>query len=281
MGENYQDKAGSRLIVTENKLWLPPLSPKDQKKLKRLQNSRKKPLSKWTGFAGKTLWDWMQLLIIPLVLAGGAIWFNSSQHETDMQIAAAQQQEEVLVTYQKDISDLLLTYKLRTSKEGEEVREVARTRTLIALRQLDPDRKGLLIQFLYEAHLIDIKSPIISLSHADISGANLSGIRLSTVRLSHEDRQVITQDVFSLSHADLSEANLSEANLSFSTLNGVNLQDTILIGADLTGANLFLADLTGADLTGADLTGATVTNEQLKKAASLQGATIPDGSIHP
>ncbi len=41
------------------------------------------------------------------------------------------------------------------------------------------------------------------------------------------------------------------------------------------------ADLRGAHLTNANLKGTQVTNEQLAQAFSLQGATMPDGSIHP
>jgi uncharacterized protein YjbI with pentapeptide repeats len=45
------------------------------------------------------------------------------------------------------------------------------------------------------------------------------------------------------------------------------LRDTTLSDALLGGANL----------SGADLTNATVTQEQLDKAESLKGATMPDG----
>ena len=38
----------------------------------------------WTGFngnskSGKTLWDWLQLLIIPVILAIGGFWLNQLQ----------------------------------------------------------------------------------------------------------------------------------------------------------------------------------------------------------
>ena len=41
------------------------------------------------------------------------------------------------------------------------------------------------------------------------------------------------------------------------------------------------ANLVGAMLEDAKLLGANVTTEQLDKAKSLKGATMPDGSIHP
>src|SRR5438105_15868192 len=63
----------------------------------------------WTGFngnnkSGKTLWDWLQLLIIPFVLAVGGLWFSqiqkdreqraSEQHaQTEREIAQDNQQE--------------------------------------------------------------------------------------------------------------------------------------------------------------------------------------------
>ncbi len=116
-------------MATENPLWLPPLSPKDQEKLNHDQHNQRKAIIKETGFSGKTLWDWLQLLIIPLMLAGGGFWFSlqqsdisaqasNRQHDSDqkiavanrqndMQIALDQQRETTLKTYLDDMSDLL------------------------------------------------------------------------------------------------------------------------------------------------------------------------------
>lgn len=48
----------------------------------------------WTGFGDKTAWDWMQLLIVPVVLAVGALLFNLSlnarQLDTEERRAEAQ-----------------------------------------------------------------------------------------------------------------------------------------------------------------------------------------------
>ena len=40
---------------------------------------------------GKTAWDWLQLLIIPLVLGAGAIWFNMKQSQTSLHESQDQQ----------------------------------------------------------------------------------------------------------------------------------------------------------------------------------------------
>src|SRR5690554_4001579 len=46
-----------------------------------------------TGFEPKTLWDWMDLLLVPLVLAIGGWWLNKSQQRTEREEAAKNRQE--------------------------------------------------------------------------------------------------------------------------------------------------------------------------------------------
>ena len=143
----------------------------------------------WTGFGEYTLtngevvgekkfWDWMELLIIPLFLAGGAFFLNRSERMTERQIADERrkedrkqadnraelerglakdrQQEAALQAYIDKMENLLLVNKLRTTQEVE-VQDIARTRTLTVLRGLDGVRKGQVINFLYEAELIEKK----------------------------------------------------------------------------------------------------------------------------
>jgi hypothetical protein len=145
-------------MLPEDKLWLPPLSPRDQKRLSYLR--RKK--WKWSGFSKKTLWDWLLLLgvlAIPLVLALGTLWFNAQQRQmsdalmknqhdtalamsqqqrdTALAIAEDQQREATLNTYLDRMSELLLNQHLHDPR----VRELARARTVTALRSLDPFRE--------------------------------------------------------------------------------------------------------------------------------------------
>jgi hypothetical protein len=50
------------------------------------------PLS-WTGFRGNTLWDWLELVLLPLVVATASLWPSVSQferrHFTALAVAAA------------------------------------------------------------------------------------------------------------------------------------------------------------------------------------------------
>jgi len=253
----------------------------------------------WTGFGeytlpngdfvlGKKLWDWMELLIIPLVLAIGAFALNRSERAIERQaaedrvnlereIATDRQQEAALQSYLDRMADLLLKEKLRTS-ENEEVRDVARTRTLTVLRALDANRKGLVIQFLNEAKLIKGPEPIIVLKDVDLRGANLHGAYLRGAYLEGANLEDAE-----MHHAYLSEALLQNANLMGANLQGANLSNAIMHHSNLQGANLKSANLFGTVFDGANLEGANLQGTiQMEKAflheTNLKGATMPDGT---
>jgi len=113
---------------------------------------------------GKALREWLNvsgIILIPLMLGIFTINSNIQQNnialgnrKADIQRQEDQQKENILDTYIHDMSDLIFTKGLRISKPGDEVRVTARAETLITLRQLDGARKGIAMQFLYEAELI-------------------------------------------------------------------------------------------------------------------------------
>ena len=289
----------------------------------------------WAGFngkikSGKTLWDWMQLLFIPVVLAVAGFWFNHRERKeaelrsenerkaaelrakTESDIAEDNQREAALQEYIDKMSELLLHEKLRESKPEDEVRTIARVLTLTVVRRCDAERKGSVLLFLHEAGLIDTLKGIIDLDGAFLWEANLSSATLSFANLSKANLSGANLSGAFVWEANLKEANLSKANLSGAilggtnlsraNLGGANLREAFLNGTNLSGANLSGADLKGADLkvseddlssempdanlseanlSRANLFGAKVATEQLDKAKSLKGATMPDGSIHP
>src|SRR5215216_7111873 len=98
---------------------------------------------------GITLWDWIKLLVVPAVLAGGGLWFNQQQRAREQQIADARAQDEALQSYLDGMS-LLLTDKerpLHRARPGDSLSEVARARTLTVLPSLDGARKGSVVRF--------------------------------------------------------------------------------------------------------------------------------------
>jgi uncharacterized protein YjbI with pentapeptide repeats len=125
------------------------------------------------------------------------------------------------------------------------------------------------------------------LSSADLSSADLSDAHLRNTTLIETNLSSAALGRADLSNADLSNAHLKSVLLYKANLNGANLSYTDLSAANLTGADLNSASLGGADLSQADLSQADLrgvqdlTQEQLAKAKSLIGATMPDGSKHP
>lgn len=251
-----------------------------------------------TGFETKTLWDWMELLIVPSVLAGGAFFLNRSERNTEREIANERQQDLALQTYIDRMSELLLKEKLRTTRKTE-VHNVARTRTLSIMRLLDTKRNNIVVQFLREAELItDNKSIFIEASMQEmnlgylnlhftkIQGAQLGNADLHGVQL--EDADLQDANLFHvnfqnarLSGANLQDTNLQSANLQSANLSGANLQGAFLADANLQGAQLRRAKLQGAYLNNANLQGVkNLTEEQLASVKSLRGATMPDGTRH-
>ncbi len=234
-----------------------------------------------TGLQGKTLWDWLQVILIPLVLTASTLTFMQQQNS----LADEQFKSQVLQNYTSLIQDLILHEGLLQSKPGDNVRTIARTQTDLAFRQLDKDRKINLLLFISQLNLTDSSNPFINLAEVhfgdtDLSGANLSSSKLGRVKLGRAKLREAK-----LNRADLSGTDLSYTNLSMTKLNEANLSGANLSGSDLVGVSFgevsLLADLSRADLSRVNLARTSITNEQLKQAKSLQGATMPDGSKHP
>ena len=219
---------------------------------------------------GKTLWDWMALLIIPIVLAFGAIWFSWQEKKAERQIASDQSRETALQAYLDTMTELLLDKGLRESDLDDEIRSVARARTLTVLRKLDGERKGILLRFLHESGLISDKAGnVVALHEADLNGADLSLFaKLEGANLSKAD----------LHDADMVSANLSGANLSEAILSSADLTGVVLIEARLTHAYLNSTRLVGADLSKADLKWARLHKAKLV-LADLRGANLNDADL--
>jgi hypothetical protein len=147
----------------------------------------------WTGivvhddFPKRTLWDWLQLLIIPAVLAGGGIWFNRRQQARTQESEDRRSQDGALQAYFDYMSQLLgdKDRPLHRARRGDTLSAVARARTLIVLSRLDGARKGSVVQFLHESGLITRKHVVVDLTDADLRKADLRKADLVGTLLGH------------------------------------------------------------------------------------------------
>jgi hypothetical protein len=202
------------------------------------------------GWQDKQAWDWLDILVFPVVLAVGAVWYQRTEAKRDRQRQQVQQErdrlhaeeqrrrEELVVeknlqaaaleAYLDQMSNLLVEKELRNSPADSDLRALAQARTLTILLRLEPARKRHPLKLVAQMHLIDKENPTIKLPHADLNDANLKEVTLINV---------------DLTDVDLRDADLTDANL----------RGTVLADADLRGANLRGADLIGANLKDADL----------------------------
>ena len=253
---------------------------------------------------GKTLWDWLSLLIIPIFLAigGWLIKITDQNREQriianrktmELELAHDKQLQTTLETYLNEMSALLLNKDLGTTDETLAVQRVSRTRTLLVLQVLDGNRKGQVMRFLSESNLLvnkwlslpesgdDRSLQSVDLDSADITEADLAGVNLDRVQLNN---------------ADLSDAQLSGAYLRGAKLNRTRLQRSVfhnarlenadlraarLIGADLRWANLVRVKLDGAKLQGADLRWADLADVSWNQAEYDDSTQWPKGFSIP
>jgi uncharacterized protein YjbI with pentapeptide repeats len=234
------------------------------------------------GYAyGITLWDWLQLLVVPAVLAGGGLWFNWVQKKHEQTLATQRTQDDALQSYLEHMGELLVDEKLRNSKEDDEARTLARARTLTVLARLDPKGKRSVLQFLYESKLISKEQTVVKLCGDDLR----SGAVLRLAVLSHDDPSLGGADLSGadLRNAVLKGANLSGVNLIDANLVGANLIGTDLSGANLRGANFSDANMIGVNLYGADMIGANLCGAYMNGAelscADLRRANLYDTNL--
>jgi uncharacterized protein YjbI with pentapeptide repeats len=251
------------------------------------ENAARKP---WTvkEFGGKPLWDWLQLLIVPLVIAAIGFWFTASQNNRQQEIenqraqqaqniedkrakaerALAKQsaQDEALQAYLDQMSSLMLEKNLPESERSDAVYTLAQARTATVMTRLDSGRNKTVLGFLWNAGLVGENSnnsageSVNLFRNIDLRGADLQGRSLREASL----RGAI------LDHADLRGAILDHADLRGAYLGSTKLSDAIMSHADLSNATLFGADLKGAHLNDADLSGARLTSSaSLAKFSSM------------
>ena len=223
----------------------------------------------WTGFAaltkangevvpGKTLWDWLDLLIVPLILAIAAFALDGSRKRSEQRTESDRQRQQILDDYFDFITDVLITPGVGKNEDapgaqvihGSMARSVARSRTLSALRQLDGGRKAALIQFIYEAGLIG-KSPALNLNGADLTDADFDEATLVGCELRGARFRRASFRNASLMDSDFSGSDFRQADLTGARFTHARLEQAVFRDANLTRADLSFADMNQADTRGA------------------------------
>lgn len=314
----------------ENELWVPSVAPKEQKETKPSRKNKVKDAARppgrklrlnfkpaylasrglvgrvyrGMGFQGKTVWDWLPLLLLLMVVV--SIFLSVSrfitpqsvqqdrlvQRITDQQEHSTQeeilQQQSMMQQIATPEASVIAQIGGLVDQEHEQslASYLDRISALLVSRSapLLQSRPGSLERTLAQARTTDIlnsfssdaprKAIVLQFLHdVGLIQVNTGAIKGPIVSLATANLAGLT-----VTQANLDAANLDGANLSNATFTNVILTSSSLRGAILTKAKFTGADLTGADLSGANLEGADLTGAILK-GANLGGADIKGAKL--
>lgn len=265
-------------------------------------------------FAGVKIWDWLDLLGGPIVLAIFGFLLKQWQETRDSkkEVLVKKQEdarlnETILQNYLDKISKLLIgegiiihAKHLKPNEQEPTVVSTSRSeieaRTKSVLRRFkgDSERTRSVLEFLSATEVLTRIKP--DFSEVDLQSLNLESININEVILDKAKFQGAKLDFAEMSGAKLGNANFSDASLwttflksaqlSCANFSGANLKTAQLQGADLynarlQNANLKDADLTGAKLEEADLTGANLNGAKLENILYDAKTIWPKGFTPP
>ena len=218
----------------------------------------------WTGFGestvksniepAKTLWDWLDLLIIPLAILLLGWSYKEFEKARLQKNEDERSRNEALESFINVMTELIIDYNL-TSPSNHKAKAIAKTRINMTLSMIDGSRKSQVLQFLYQSDLID-KNPILPLIGADFNNSILDNI----VLLNAEIKGAYFEN------ASIQNANINNINLNSSNLTNINLSGSTVENADFSYTNLANAKMNNMDLRTVNFEGSNLTNANLKKS---------------
>lgn len=252
-------------------------------------------LWQWIGVKDKTLWDYLQLMIVPLLLIFVTTGISQYQKSIDdaradkeKQAAETKTKQDTLNSYIDAMTDLMKSGLGKQSDEGERLQPIATSRTILTLRELDGSRNMIVLGFLKESNLIrrDPQTEEDQKKEYEKQQAQYGQCLTNKAKAKTKVGNCLPPSplfTLDLGESDLSNVNFNKVDLNTLNLKGASLKNAILTKAILIDTNLEEADLTGADLTGANLTSANLKNARLPKEHLLKNVkycdtTMPDGN---
>lgn len=217
----------------------------------------------WTGFAGRTLWDWLPLMAMPMVVGLATLLINSAQQS----IANDRAAEAAFQQYIDRVTALILTPP--DSAAPETVNAIGRAHTVAVLRLVEGERAGRVLAFLAETDLLARFS-------IPFEGIDLTGAELKDIRFGPADFEGAI-----LPNADLEGVECQGADFESADLTGADMKGANLRGAEFERTQLARADLSGANLRGADLSQTLgLKTAQLEQACYDTTTALPAGMAH-
>jgi uncharacterized protein YjbI with pentapeptide repeats len=210
----------------------------------------------WTGFnsyyapdghfyPAKSLWDWMQLCLVPASLAAASLAVTASLAHSTARQKRSDYREHALVRCVALVDDVVVkeSFDHPSDPAAADFEDpqigLVRAHILATLRVLDPSRKGRLIYFLHAANLLGYGSnnpPRVTLPLADLRAMELADENLDGVWLEATNLQGANLRGAQLRDAQFDHADLSQASLAGADLIRTGFDRATLCWADLRGA---------------------------------------------
>lgn len=198
---------------------------------------------------GKTLWDWIQLLVTPVILALLAYYLTNAQKDKELAIAQIQKSEDALQNYLDYMTKLLVEQDYLDDEEFlDGAARLMRARTLMVLELLNGKQKGHSLRFLIEAGLLDKEQPYLDMERADLTKIILEFGMYGDFKLDSVNLDGANFESCRFSNVQMNSVSMRNANLDSVNLESASMQYVLLHKSDLYNANLSKASLYKADL---------------------------------
>lgn len=210
---------------------------------------------RWMGFANKTLFDWMQIFALPIMVSFGVGGIGLLTQEVER----SRTEEQAVQQY---IDRISIAFSSQTPDQTSLA--VTRAQTTGVLRLVSGERASRVLAFLNDLGALDTIAP--KMEFLDLNGAEMKGLSLNGFDFEGSD----------LRRAEFEEADLKGADFEETDLRYADMKDADLRGADFEFAHMNGADLDHADLRGADLSLALgLDDEQLNVACIDETTQLP------
>ncbi|NEU83222.1 pentapeptide repeat-containing protein [Nostoc sp. UIC 10630] len=260
-----------------------------------------------TGFAGKNLWDILQLIGGATFLGLVGLWINYSFQNNQVQIAAERYQQTALDNYFNQMTDILIDKKLGSYQIGTENQnsnnldsfsqliDVLEKLQEKVIKKTDRDKIVKILTEVKDSQSKELEAiaraqtlTTLNLLRLDTKRRDLLTNFLRETKLVSKDRSCVesnnTKEKREECENQKKKANLLNGiNLNSLELSKIKLDLFILKNADFGNANLSNAFLSEADLSDSNLSGSKLSQASLMgtdlRAANLQDADLRSANL--
>ncbi|WP_020412912.1 pentapeptide repeat-containing protein [Microbulbifer variabilis] len=268
--------------------------------------------------AGRSLWDWLQLLIVPVVLLIGG-WYLSDLIERRQEKSEDKKYQRTELRHYLDaMNKLLVDYDLKcvdyafseycislSDKDKERVNSAyqsAMAMTASVIHILDGPLNSLVLSYLSKIKIKKLITDGDVFRGLSLKKAKLFRLKLDNINLSDADLSQINMYTSSLNSGNLSKVNFSRAVISDTTFNdalflNVDFSQATIIDSSFDGAkigdfimdirfensfkeaNIYNTGFEGAAIVGADFSGAKIESVSFDRAFMYGDTSFSKASV--